>query len=1002
MSEITVFISYSHDSDAHRERVLGLSELLRADGIVTILDQYVNGAPAQGWPRWMLDQLDVATFVLVICTETYYRRFRGHEVPGQGKGTDWEGALITQEIYDQRSQTLKFVPVLLSADTDAFIPEPLRSLTRYTLTSDAAYQSLYDFLLSQAGIEPGPIGELKPKPRATGQPAKFGDSPSVPPPGAFRADISRIIKYAPAELIGREAETKLLSDAWDKVRRAETPRPHVLTFVALGGEGKTSLVAKWAAELASQDWLGCEAVLAWSFYSQGTREQMAASSDVFLKEALTFFGDPQMAGSAQGAFDKGRRLAQLVGQRRALLILDGLEPLQYAPTSPTPGELKDQGLAALLKGLAADNHGLCVVTTRYSLPDLRAYWQTTAPEVKLPRLSKEAGVALLRSLGVKGTQPEFEKLVEDVKGHALTLNLLGSYLHDAHAGDIRKRDLVRLEEADAEQQGGHAFRVMDAYVRWFELESSLQAVGRGEPAKAGTPTKGERALAILRLLGLFDRPATADCLDALLKAPAIPGLTEALVGMSEAQRNVAFTRLESAKLLTVHRDAAGTLVSLDAHPLLREYFARQLQEASVSGTALAAGSANEVDPKTPAASAVPLTESPWRAAHRRLYEHLCATTKEGDQPLLEDLQPLYQAVAHGCQAGLQQETRLKVFSQRIRRVNEKVSIRKLGAIGSDLGAIACFFEVPWSRVSPALTEADQAWLLSEAAFCLRALGRLTEALEPMRTGLEMGVEAKDWDEAARRASNLSELELTLGEVAGAVEHAEQSVTYADRSGDAFWKMTSHCKMADALHQAGRRDEAEARFREAEKMQAERQPDYPLLFSLRGFKYCDLLLAAPERAAWRDLLGRARLLQSREEPTITAEERLGGSLALPDLLASCRAVSQRTTQTLKWVEDYGRDILSAALDHLTLGCAALYEAILTRHSSFPGSAWERTALEAPPREPESSNTNSSTAHCEAEPDPKSVPRQEPSPYHTSHFGTKCCARESNFDTASCMC
>ena len=52
-----------------------------------------------------------------------------------------------------------------------------------------------------------------------------------------------------------------------------------------------------------------------------------------------------MAGSAQNAFEKGRRLAHLVGERRALLILDGVEPLQYSPTSPMPGELKDQGIA---------------------------------------------------------------------------------------------------------------------------------------------------------------------------------------------------------------------------------------------------------------------------------------------------------------------------------------------------------------------------------------------------------------------------------------------------------------------------------------------------------------------------------------------------------------------------------------------------------------------------------------------------------------------------------
>src|SRR5262245_11730845 len=38
----------------------------------------------------------------------------------------------------------------------------------------------------------------------------------------FKADISRIIKYAPTEIIGRESETAMLNDAWLKVRRAES------------------------------------------------------------------------------------------------------------------------------------------------------------------------------------------------------------------------------------------------------------------------------------------------------------------------------------------------------------------------------------------------------------------------------------------------------------------------------------------------------------------------------------------------------------------------------------------------------------------------------------------------------------------------------------------------------------------------------------------------------------------------------------------------------------
>jgi len=520
-------------------------------------------------------------------------------------------------------------------------------------------------------------------------------------PDCLHADISRIIKYAPSELIGREAETKLLSDAWDKVVRGESKRPHVLTFLALGGEGKTSLVSKWAAELAHQDWPGCDAAFAWSFYSQGTREQMAALSDLFLKEALTFFGDDsdkEFAASNAGAFEKGQRLARIVGHQRSLLILDGLEPLQYAPTSPTPGDLKDQGVAALLKGLAAASHGLCVVTTRYGIPDLRAFMGKSVKEEKLTSLSKEAGVALLRFLGVKGTQKEFEKLVEEVKGHALTLNLLGNYLRDAHAGDIRKRDLVKLEDADAKHEHKHhAFHVMDAYVQWM-APTGFQAWLRRllNPQERETQKERKRALAILRLLGLFDRPATTDCLDALWKGEAIAGLTEPLISISEAQRNLSLKRLDEANLLTINRaEGSGELVALDAHPLLREYFARRVRQ------------------KQPKA---------WRTAHRRLYEHLCMTTSDKKpNPTLEDLQPLHQAVGHGCQAGLQEEALAKVYRDRSQRGMEAYSTKKLGALGSNLGAIACFFQSPWSRVSPTLTETDRAWLLNEAAYDLRAL-----------------------------------------------------------------------------------------------------------------------------------------------------------------------------------------------------------------------------------------------------------------------------------------
>ena len=65
-------------------------------------------------------------------------------------------------------------------------------------------------------------------------------------------------------------------------------------------------------------------------------------------------------------------------------------------------------------------------------------------------------------------------------------------MRDAHGGDIRKRDLVNLAEANEEELGGHAFRVMDAYVMHFQR----------------TDENGHRALAVLRCLALFDGPVT--------------------------------------------------------------------------------------------------------------------------------------------------------------------------------------------------------------------------------------------------------------------------------------------------------------------------------------------------------------------------------------------------------------------------------------------------------------------------------------------------------------
>jgi len=192
-----------------------------------------------------------------------------------------------------------------------------------------------------------------------------GDTPSLQFQKSQKIVGTSRLPRTSGNLFGREQELANLEEAW------QDKTIHILSIVAWGGVGKTSLVAQWMAGLAARKFDGAD-YFDWSFYSQGTRDQTTASADSFVDAALRFFGDEKMADSQQGPWDKGARLAQLVGERKSLLVLDGLEPLQHPP-GPMAGELKDPAIQALLRGLVLRNAGLCVVTTREPVAELAPY-----------------------------------------------------------------------------------------------------------------------------------------------------------------------------------------------------------------------------------------------------------------------------------------------------------------------------------------------------------------------------------------------------------------------------------------------------------------------------------------------------------------------------------------------------------------------------------------------------------------------------------------------------
>jgi serine/threonine protein kinase len=157
-SLIRVFISYSHDSGEHKEHVLALSERLLCDGIDAHLDQY-ESSPPEGWPNWMLNQINDAQWILIVCTDRYHQRVRGREEPGSGLGAKWEGAIITQTLYEADAKNTKFVPIIFTPEDRNFIPIFLRGSTYFLLPS--SYEDLYRHLRREPWIKKGFLGPLR-------------------------------------------------------------------------------------------------------------------------------------------------------------------------------------------------------------------------------------------------------------------------------------------------------------------------------------------------------------------------------------------------------------------------------------------------------------------------------------------------------------------------------------------------------------------------------------------------------------------------------------------------------------------------------------------------------------------------------------------------------------------------------------------------------------------------------------------------------------------------
>ena len=134
MSAPKAFISYSHDSTAHKNWVLKLASDLRAKGVDVVLDQW-DLVPGQDVSLFMQRGIAEADRVIMICSSDYVTKSE----QGVG-GVGYERLIVTAEVVNS-IDTIKFIPILRGAGRPKKTPSFLGPRMYVDFENDSEYET---------------------------------------------------------------------------------------------------------------------------------------------------------------------------------------------------------------------------------------------------------------------------------------------------------------------------------------------------------------------------------------------------------------------------------------------------------------------------------------------------------------------------------------------------------------------------------------------------------------------------------------------------------------------------------------------------------------------------------------------------------------------------------------------------------------------------------------------------------------------------------------------
>lgn len=143
-----IFISYSWDSDEHKDWVLNLADMLVKNGIFVFLDRWDLSA-GKNMTFFMENSIGQADKVIIVLTENYKTKTEKRK-----GGVGFEYSIIRQELFDTQQDDAKFIPILKGENAQNCTPKYLQGFIHHKMYEDFNKDNAFVQLLRLIYNEP--------------------------------------------------------------------------------------------------------------------------------------------------------------------------------------------------------------------------------------------------------------------------------------------------------------------------------------------------------------------------------------------------------------------------------------------------------------------------------------------------------------------------------------------------------------------------------------------------------------------------------------------------------------------------------------------------------------------------------------------------------------------------------------------------------------------------------------------------------------------------------